>query len=433
MSVAVRTAFGLLIGLGIALLLELHDQTVRSEDDIIAIGAGPVLGRIPFDRGISTEPLMGAVNRQSVLAEAFRQMRTSLQFVDVERPVQVLVVTSAGPGEGKSITSSNLALSLMETGRTVLLIEADLRMPQVSNYFKLDRSAGLTDVLIDRATLDGVLRPIEKGLTVLPSGHHPPNPSELLGSETMRTLLTELRSRFEIIVVDTPPLLPVADGAVAASWADGVLLLARSGKTTRHQVVLSLRSLESVGARLVGSVLTMMPATRGSRYLTYEYGSEAASSRSGSVQPTPVVRPSSPDPGRSGAVGSDRSTRSAAAAPTGAGAEAPPTEGGRPRVGPSRAESGLAPVAPEGSHPEPGAEMGEVGSGPSQRPGSATRARVAPARAKRTVVKPPNGSNPGGGAPKQDSGAIPPPPGAPPPGQRTRAAGGSDASDRKPQ
>ena len=169
MSIAVRTALGLLVGLGIALLLELHDQTVRSEDDIIAIGAGPVLGRIPFDRGISTEPLMGAVNRQSVLAEAFRQMRTSLQFVDVERPVQVLVVTSAGPGEGKSITSSNLALSLMETGRTVLLIEADLRMPQVSNYFKLDRSAGLTDVLIDRATLDGVLRPIEKGLTVLPA------------------------------------------------------------------------------------------------------------------------------------------------------------------------------------------------------------------------------------------------------------------------
>ncbi|MEQ1786482.1 MAG: polysaccharide biosynthesis tyrosine autokinase, partial [Acidimicrobiales bacterium] len=270
-AVAWRAMLGGMLGLGIALLLELRDQTLRTEDDLIAIGATPVLGNIPFDRQVEAEPLMVAASRHSNFAEAFRQLRTNLQFVDVEHRVQVLVVTSSLPGEGKSVTSSNLALSLMATGRQVLLVEADLRLPRISKYFGLDRSVGLTDVLIGRAALDDVLRPIPGGsLTVLPSGHEPPNPSELLGSESMRSVLSELRTRFDIIVVDTPPLLPVADGAVAAAWADGVVLLVRTAKTPSQQVVLSLRSLGSVGARLIGTVMTMTP-TSGARYTSYDY------------------------------------------------------------------------------------------------------------------------------------------------------------------
>ncbi len=273
-SVAWRAVLGGIVGLGVALLLELRDQTLRTEDDLLAIGASPVLGNIPFDRQVDAEPLVVAASRHSNFAEAFRQLRTNLQFVDVEHRVQVLVVTSSLPGEGKSVTSSNLALSLMAAGRRVLLVEADLRLPRISAYFGLDRSVGLTDVLIGRALLDDVLRPIPGGsLMVLPSGHEPPNPSELLGSESMRVVLAELRTRFDIIVVDTPPLLPVADGAVAAAWADGVVLLVRTAKTPRQQVVASQRSLTSVGARLVGVIMTMTPTGSGSRYTSYDYRS----------------------------------------------------------------------------------------------------------------------------------------------------------------
>ena len=271
-SLAWRAALGGVFGLGIALLLELRDQTLRTEDDLIAIGAAPVLGNIPFDRQVDTAALLVEASRHSNFAEAFRQFRTNLQFVDVEHRVQVLVVTSSVPGEGKSVTSSNLALSLAAAGRQVLLVEADLRLPRISGYFGIDRSVGLTDVLIGRAELDEVLRPIAgHSLTVLPSGHAPPNPSELLGSESMRTVLAELRTRYDVIVVDTPPLLPVADGAVASAWADGVVLLVRTAKTPSHQVELSLRSLSSVGARLVGAVMTMTPSGTSSRYTSYDY------------------------------------------------------------------------------------------------------------------------------------------------------------------
>jgi capsular exopolysaccharide synthesis family protein len=271
-ALAWRAVLGGIIGLGIALLLELRDQTLRSEDDLIAAGAGPVLGTVPFDRLVESAPLLVEASRHSSFAEAFRQLRTNLQFVDVEHRVQVLVVTSSVPGEGKSVTCSNLALSLAAAGRQVLLIEADLRLPRISHYFGIDRSVGLTDVLIGRASLEEVVRPIPgTSLTVLPSGHAPPNPSELLGSDSMRAVLAELRNQYDVIVVDTPPLLPVADGAVAAAWADGVVLLVRTAKTPRQQVTLSLRSLSSVGARLVGSVMTMAPQGAGSRYSSYDY------------------------------------------------------------------------------------------------------------------------------------------------------------------
>jgi capsular exopolysaccharide synthesis family protein len=292
-ALAWRAMLGGIIGLGIALLLELRDQTLRSEDDLIAVGATPVLGTIPYDRLVESAPLLVEASRHSNFAEAFRQLRTNLQFVDVEHRVQVLVVTSSVPGEGKSVTCSNLALSLAAAGRQVLLIEADLRLPRISHYFGIDRTVGLTDVLIGRAALDEVVRPIPgTSLTVLPSGHAPPNPSELLGSDAMRSVLAELRTRFDIIVVDTPPLLPVADGAVAAAWADGVVLLVRTAKTPRQQVTLSLRSLSSVGARLVGAVMTMAPQGAGSRYSSYDYraGDDLPDGRS--AVPTLRHRPS---------------------------------------------------------------------------------------------------------------------------------------------
>jgi capsular exopolysaccharide synthesis family protein len=270
LTTVVLTMVGLLIGLGLAVLLELRDNAVRTEEQLRALDPGPLLGRIPFDRRVRTIPLIVDADHRSVMAESFRQLRTNLEFIDIEHPVKVLVVTSSVPEEGKSVVASNLAVSLTLGHRSVLLIEADLRRPSLADHFGIDRSRGLTDVIAGRASLDSVLHTwVTDGLAILPSGPLPPNPSELLGSTAMLALLDELRERFDVIVIDTPPLLPVTDGAVAAAWADGVLLVVRSGKATRHQVTHSLRALQAVSGRVLGVVLTMAPATRAAGYETY--------------------------------------------------------------------------------------------------------------------------------------------------------------------
>jgi capsular exopolysaccharide synthesis family protein len=272
MTVGPYGALGLAVGLAFALLLELRDTSVRTEEQVEQLGAAPVLARIPMDRSARDSPLITSDRSDSARAEAFRQLRTNLQFIDVERTVQVLVVTSSVPDEGKSSTTANLALALAAAQRRVLVIEADLRRPKVADYFGMERASGLTDVLVGRADVANVLQPWDERLMVLPCGQVPPNPSELLGSATMAKLLESLRKQFDHIIIDTPPLLPVTDGAVVATRADGVVLVIRSGRTTRQQVSMSLRSLDAVGAATLGSVLTMTAPKRGSAYDTYRYG-----------------------------------------------------------------------------------------------------------------------------------------------------------------
>jgi capsular exopolysaccharide synthesis family protein len=270
LTTALLAGLGFLGGLGLAVFLQMRDHAVRTEGDTRALDVGPLIGRIPFDRRIRSSPLLVEVDHQSRLAEAFRQLRTNLEFVDVENPVQVLVVTSSVSEEGKSVVASNLALTFALAGRSVLLVEADLRRPSVSDHFGIDRSRGLTDLLVGSATLDTVLHTSDGGLAVLPCGMLPPNPSELLGSAAMLGLLDTLRERFDLVVVDTPPLLPVADGAVAAAWADGTLLVARVGKVTRHQLAHARGALHAVNARFLGTVMTMVSTGRDHGYETYE-------------------------------------------------------------------------------------------------------------------------------------------------------------------
>jgi succinoglycan biosynthesis transport protein ExoP len=219
---------------------------------------------------VKDQPLLVDVDPQSLRAESFRQLRTNIQFLDVDDPIKVVVVTSAVAEEGKSVTSANLALAMMATSARVLIIEADLRRPVQSDFFGVERAAGLTDVIAGRVDLDDVLQPWgTDGLAILPSGHLPPDPSELLGSAAMSKLLGRLRERFDFIVIDTPPLLPVTDAAVLATQADGVVLVVRYGKTSRHQVSSALRSIRAVGARFLGTVLTMAPSSRSGTYTYY--------------------------------------------------------------------------------------------------------------------------------------------------------------------
>jgi capsular exopolysaccharide synthesis family protein len=291
-NVGLAVALGLIVGVGAAALRESLDRTLRSPEALNTAAAAAVLSAIPYDQKAERAPLITEGSAHSKRAEAMRQLRTNLQFVNVDRPVRSIVVSSPLPGEGKSSTVCNLAIAFAEAGRKVLVIDADLRRSRIAEYFGLEGAVGLTNVLAGRVPVRDALQAWgDTGLWVLPSGHVAPNPSELLGSGNMADLLSTLCVSFDVIVIDTPPLLPVTDAAVMATLADGCLLIARHGKTTNHQATKAAGALHAVGARVLGCVLTMTPAKGTEAYDYYSYGPDepAPEAVSGGTQPPPVV------------------------------------------------------------------------------------------------------------------------------------------------
>lgn len=272
-NLGLATVLGLALGIALAVLREVLDITVRTVAVLKAITDGSVLAIVPFDVAAKKSPLIMDGTSRSVRAEAFRQLRTNLQFVDVDHPVQVVVVTSSVTNEGKSSTATNMAVTFAEAGRTVLLIEGDLRRPRVAQYLGLEGAIGLTNVLAGQVSVTEVLQKWgPDGLSVLTSGSIPPNPSELLGSSNMQDLVKSLRKSFSMIIIDTPPLLPVTDAAIVAAVADGAIIVVRHGKTSRHQVSSAVVALQAVDARLLGSVLNMMPIKGADAYGYSGYG-----------------------------------------------------------------------------------------------------------------------------------------------------------------
>ena len=263
---------GLLAGVLIAILREAMDTTIRTEPVLRAQADVAVLGVIPFDKSAKSSPLIAPGQVRSVRAEAFRQLRTNLQFLDIENPARVIVITSSGADEGKSTTAVNIAMSFADSGSKVLLIGGDLRRPRLSDYLGLERAIGLTNVLAGQVSVGDVLQTWKEGLTVLTSGSIPPDPSELLGGLVMKDLLRRLKSNFDMIFIDTPPLLPVTDAAVAARLADGVVVVVRSGKTTKAQLHTTLQKLQHVDAKIFGTVLNMVPTKGADAYGHYGYG-----------------------------------------------------------------------------------------------------------------------------------------------------------------
>lgn len=281
---------GLLTGVLLAVGRELLNNTVRSVHELKTVTDGAVLATIPFDKTASTTPLIVQSHAASARAEAFRQLRTNLDFIDVDNPARVLVVTSSLPEEGKSSTAANLALVFAEAGRKVLLIEADLRRPRVAEYLGLEGGVGLTNVLAGQVALDEVLQSWGVGgLSVLPSGSIPPNPSELLASNNMKQLLQSMRSTFDIVVIDTPPLLPVTDAAILAAVADGTVAVVRCGKTTRNQIASATAALKAVDARIFGYIFNMVPVKHPD---AYNYGGYEYSAVGHPAEPDHVDPPS---------------------------------------------------------------------------------------------------------------------------------------------
>jgi capsular exopolysaccharide synthesis family protein len=268
---------GLLLGLAVAFFGSRLDRTVRSVEMVEGLGL-TVLGVVPHLSGSENEPKppgdpkKAKISRATVppargdmivfqepmspAAETFRMIRTNLAFMSQEAPLRSLVVTSALPLEGKTTVVTNLATSLAQFGRSTLLVDADLRRPRVHRVFKVDKNVGLTSLVVGEATLREAIRPTHvEGLSVLPSGPIPPNPSELLHSSAFGRLKEDLLLHYDYVIFDSPPMGAVTDAAVLAPQVDGVLLVVRAGRTTRDSILSAQKQLSSVSARLVGSVL----------------------------------------------------------------------------------------------------------------------------------------------------------------------------------
>ncbi|GHE08171.1 chromosome partitioning protein [Streptomyces alanosinicus] len=263
---------GSLLAAGLVALREALDTTIKTSDALGELTSLPVLGSIPYDRGAAQQRVAMNTLSSSARAEAFRKLRANLQFAQVDDRPRVIVVTSPVTGEGKTTTSVNLALALADAGMRTCLIDADLRRPSVAGTFGLVEGAGLTTVLIGQAGVEDVAQQAGGRLTVLTSGPLPPHPTELLACGRMAELLRELADTYDVVAVDSAPVLPVADTVSLAPLADGVLLVVRASKTGREQIRNAADSLSRIGVRVLGAVFSMSPAFKGKEY-GYGYAS----------------------------------------------------------------------------------------------------------------------------------------------------------------
>ncbi|WP_232534214.1 polysaccharide biosynthesis tyrosine autokinase [Plantactinospora sp. KBS50] len=283
-NLGVGALLGVLAGIGLAMLRGLSDSAVRDGATLSRITGAPLLAQIPYDREVRRSQLITGAAGRSPRAESMRNLRTNLRFVDLQEPARVIAVTSAVQGEGKSTTACNLAIALVEAGWRVVLVDADLRRPQVGEYLDVGAGVGLTDVLLGEVELADALRTWrDTSLLVLPAGAIPPNPSELLGSKAMADLLGAVRELADIVVIDTAPLLAVTDGVVVSVQADGALLVTRQGRTDTVQLTAAVEALRRVDARLLGCALNMAKLDRAAatEYYAYRAGGAESGSRHG--------------------------------------------------------------------------------------------------------------------------------------------------------
>ncbi len=211
----------------------------------------------------------------SPMAEAFRTLKTNIQFSSIDKEIKTLLITSPQPAEGKSLSSCNLGLTLARSGVNVLLLDGDLRKPTLHKFFDLSNLQGLTNLLIDdQLSLEDVSHRIMDNFTVLTSGPIPPNPTELLQTKKMRDLLKQLKENFEMIIIDSPPVMAVADASVLSILADGTIMIVGYGISSRDSVVKAKEQLQMVKANILGVVLNKVPLNGQGYYYYYYYGGD---------------------------------------------------------------------------------------------------------------------------------------------------------------
>jgi capsular exopolysaccharide synthesis family protein len=257
---------------GLAIVPRLSGAAASESKRLRLPGRAP---RVASGAAGATTELVTLADARSSSAEAYRTLRTNLLFSQAVQKLQTLVVTSAAPSEGKTTVAANLAVTFAQQGMRVALIDCDLRKARLHNLFGVPREPGLTQMLIGAPGAAEAARATEvEGLTVVPAGTLPPNPAELLGGKAMRELVERLKQRFDLIILDTPPLLAAADAAVLGELADGTVLVVRAGATDRAAAQQAVQQLRLVGARVLGAVINdpdEKVASFGGGYYYYDY------------------------------------------------------------------------------------------------------------------------------------------------------------------
>jgi exopolysaccharide transport family protein len=280
---------GLALGVGLAFFLEYLDNTIKVPDDIKNILKLPYLGPVPAIAAAEGGAVNGARNPaddlvshlspKSTASEAYRGIRTSILFSSAEQAPRVLIISSSGPREGKTITSANIAITMAQAGNRVVILDCDMRRPRVHKIFSLSRDRGMSNLLVGNDELDNVVVHTDiPNLDVIPSGPIPPNPSEVLSSQRMADLIEVLRGRYDRIIIDTPPITAVTDAVILSKVVDGVVLIVRAGVAHRELVRNAVEQLRQVNAHILGAVLNGVDMGRDSyyyyQYYYYYYGED---------------------------------------------------------------------------------------------------------------------------------------------------------------
>ena len=271
---------GALVALGAAFLIEYLDDTIKTPDDVARVAGLSTLGAIArLKNGSNTRQLIAWLRTKAPESEAYRTLRTNIQFSSVDKPIRTLLVTSSSPGEGKSTTVANLAVVMAQTGQRVIVVDTDLRRPVLHKVFDIPNNTGLTTALLagEHLAIEDQLQETEIGnLHVLTSGPVPPNPSELLGSQRMAHLIQMLVEQADLVIFDSPPVLAVTDSAVLGRQVDGVLLVAEAGGTREQALVSAVGELQKTGANLLGVALNRLDTRHNGYYYYYYYYQDEA-------------------------------------------------------------------------------------------------------------------------------------------------------------
>lgn len=276
LNVAIGVFFGLLVGASAALMRDALDNRLKDVDAVEKLIGAPSMGVVVDDPSTADAPVAARSDSTGMRAENFRHIRANLQFAQIDDTLRVLAVTSSMPGEGKTTVAINVATTMAQAGYSVCLVDADLRRPSVAPVLGLIPTVGLTSIFLDRIPLADALQSSGKNLSVLTSGPTPPNPSELLGSDFFSSVINALMEMFDYVVVDSAPVLPVADAAEVASLADGTLLVTRHGHTTDNQIRRTAESLRRVDATILGFVMNRVPVRANREYGYAYYHQDAA-------------------------------------------------------------------------------------------------------------------------------------------------------------
>lgn len=271
LNMAIAGVLGLMIGVFIAFLLEYLDKTIKTPEDVENHLKLSVIGAIP-KVDINQNTIISLTDPKSPTTEAFRTLRTNIQFSSVDKKLKTIIVTSSTPSEGKSTIAVNLAGIMAQGEEKVLLIDCDLRKPRVHRLFGISNSKGLTNILVGDNVVEEVAYKYEglENFEIITSGPIPPNPAELLGSKRMNMFLQTVKEEYDMVILDTSPVGVVTDSAVLSTIADGILLVAAAGQTDIEKVVRGKELLDKVGANIIGTILNKVPIG-GKSYYQYGY------------------------------------------------------------------------------------------------------------------------------------------------------------------